>query len=221
MKGYLQNTIKKNLPIIITSCIFLFIIIGILLIPNRRKNTVSLNISEYSSINTICELATLKSFYHNVAMYEEKPDGGNKFFNDVLFWPFGGYSKVGYKQFWLEYSGIVEIGIKANKIQIVGPNEKGIVDVYMPDAEVLDVSADESTLSEPLSENGWFTTITGREKTDAFAKAQSAMRQEAEQDQSLLKRAKENAKLLFEQYIINTGKEMGVDYSINWIQSPI
>ena len=36
------------------------------------------------------------------------------------------------------------------------------------------------------------------------------MRQEAENDQLLLKRAKENAKLLLERYIIETGNEIGL-----------
>jgi len=151
-------------------------------------------------------------------MYEKEPDGGDKFVNDYLFWPFGGYTKVGYKQFWLEYSGIVEIGIDASQIQITGPNAQGVVELFVPDAKVLSVYADESSLSEPLSENGWFTTISGKEKTEAFSTAQNAMRQEAENDQNLLRRAKENAKLLLERYIINTGKEMGLNFSVNWLE---
>ena len=82
------------------------------------------------------------------------------------------------------------------------------------------VYADESSLTEPLSENGWFTTISGKEKAEAFATAQSAMKQEAENDQSLLRRSKENAKLLLERYIINTGKQMGTNYIIKWIDTP-
>lgn len=150
----------------------------------------------------------------------KKPDGGSKFVNDVLLWPFGGYTKIGYKQFWLEYSGIVEIGIDASKIKINGPDSNGIVEVYIPEAKVFSVYADESSLTEPLSENGWFTTISGKEKAEAFATAQSAMKQEAENDQSLLRRSKENAKLLLERYIINTGKQMGTNYIIKWIDTP-
>ena len=153
-------------------------------------------------------------------MYEKEPDGGSKFVNDVLLWPFGGYTKIGYKQFWLEYSGIVEIGIDASKIKINGPDSNVIVEVYIPEAKVFSVYADESSLTEPLSENGWFTTISGKEKAEAFATAQSAMKQEAENDQYLLRRSKENAKLLLERYIINTGKQMGTNYIIKWIDTP-
>ena len=208
---------KKIMSSVLTGILCSVIAVVILLLPDNTKGTSTIDLCEYSSINTICELATLKSFYHNVAMYEEEADG---FINDILLWPFGVYTRIGYKQFWLEYSGIVETGIDASQIRINGPNAEGIVEVYIPDAKVLNVYADESTLSEPLSENGLFTTITGKEKAEAFSIAQSTMRQEAETDQTLLKRAKENAKLLLERYIINTGKEMGVNLSVTWVEKP-
>ena len=56
---------------------------------------------------------------------------------------------------------------------------------------------------------------------DAFATAQNIMRQEADQDQTLLTKAKDNAKLLLEKYIINTGKEMGIDLTVKWIENPL
>ena len=220
MKGIAKTKTKKYLPSIVAGAVCLIIVICLLVIPNGNKEQNTINLSEYSSVNTICELATLRSFYHNVAMYEKEPDGGNKFVNDVLLWPFGGYTKIGYKQFWLEYSGIVETGIDASQIKINGPDSNGIVEVYVPDAKVFSVYADEASLTEPLSEKGWFTTISGKEKTEAFATAQSAMRQEAENDQSLLRRSKENAKLLLERYIINTGNQMGVTYTVKWIDNP-
>lgn len=220
MKMNIPILIKKNKASFLTGSVFLIIAVGILLFPKKQTATPPINLSEYSSINTICEFATLKSFYHNVAMYEETPNGGNKFVNNILFWPFGNYTKVGYKQFWIEYTGIVETGIDASQIQIIGPNANGAVDIYMPDAKIINVYADENSLTEPLSESGWFTSISGKEKADAFAAAQSTMRQEAESDQTLLKRAKENAKLLLERYIINTGREMGADLSVHWIEKP-
>ena len=70
-----------------------------------------MDVSEYSAVSDICELATLRSYYHNVAVYEEKPSGAVKVVSDILTWPFNNLLKTGYKQFWLEYSGIVEIGI--------------------------------------------------------------------------------------------------------------
>ena len=212
---------RRYLSSIVTGIITCAVVAGILFLPVEKKVNPEFNLAERSSVNAICELATLKSYYHNVAMYEEKPDGGNKFMNDFVFWPFGGYIKVGYKQFWLEYSGIVETGIDAGLIQINKANTNGVVQVYVPDAKVLNVYADENSLTEPLSEQGWFTTISGKNKADAFAAAQSAMRQEAEGDQALLRKAKDNAKLLLERYILAYGKETGADLSVSWLDNPL
>lgn len=221
MKNDVLIMLKSHMSSVMIAIICFAIAIGILFVPIGKQTPKYLDLSEYSSIDSICELATLRSFYHNVAIYEEQPGGGNKFVNDVVLWPIGGFIKTGYKQFWMEYSGIVETGIDASQIQINTPNAQGIVDVFIPDAKVLSVYADENSLSVPIRETGMFTTITGENQADAFAMAQSAMREEAENDKTLLKRAKNNAKLLLERYIINTGKEMGVDYLVNWIDNPV
>lgn len=214
--------IKKNLPIIISGMICLVLFAAILIIPGNREETPPVELSEYSSISDICELATLRSYYHNVLVHEEKLDGATKVISDILTWPFNQLLKTGYKQFWLEYSGIVEIGIdlKADKILINYPDAGGVVDIYMPEAKVLNVDSDESSFSDPLDETGLFTTITSRERSEAYAAAQDNMWQEAENDQALLRRAKSNAKILLEQYIVNLGKEMGVDYTIKWVENP-
>ena len=217
--GTLYNNKKNIRGIVGLLCLVASLVV--LFIPYNKKEANPINISEYDSVNTICELATLKSFYHNVAMYEQNPEGFNQVLNDVLLWPFGGYTKIGYKHFWLEYSGIVETGIDASQVQLRGPDAQGVVDIYIPDAKILNVYADENSLSEPISENGWFTAISGKEKADAFAKAQSAMREEAENDQALMRRAKENAKKLLEQYVIKTGKNIGVNYTVNWLDNPL
>ena len=205
----------------IIGLVCLTIAVAVLLLPDKKTAPRQIDLSEHSSVSAICELATLKSFYHNVAMFEKQPEGGDAFFNDYFIWPFGEFTKVGYKQLWLEYSGIVETGIDAGKIQINRPDENGVIEVFVPDAKVLSVYADEQSLSEPLTEKGAFTTISGAEQADAFSKAQKKMREEAESDEALLDRAKRNAKVLLEQYIVNTGKEMGVDYSVKWLDNPL
>lgn len=214
------NTIRQNSLKITFITLSIVAILCILLIPGSRAAPMAANLSEYSSVSDICELATLKSFYHNVVLYEVQPDGFNKFANDVLAWPFGNYTRFGYKQYWLEYSGIVEAGIDASQIQIVGPDSAGVVKVYVPEAKVLSVYADEASLTDPISETGLFTTISGEEKILAFSATQTSMRQEAESDQVMLRRAKDNAKKLLERYIINTGRATGQELSVVWLASP-
>lgn len=220
MKINVKKKVGENLPSVIVAAFFLAVIITLLLIPNGKEKNKTVTFSEYSSISTICELATTRSFYHNVVMYEKEPDGGDKFVNDILLWPFGGFTKIGYKQYWLEYSGIVETGIDASQIKINDPTADGVVDVYVPEAKVLSIYADEASLTEPLSEKGWFTTISTQEKIEAFAEAQQAMKEEAANDQTLLKRAKENAKLFLERYIVAVGNQMGTALSVRWIDTP-
>lgn len=221
MKQNIQKAIKQSIPSVLAGILCLVIAMGIMMFPKSKKNLSSSVLSEYSSVSAICELATLKSFYHNVALYEVEPDATTKALNDILFFPFNGLTKTGSKKLWQEYSGIVEMGIDAGQVQINNPDAKGVVDVFVPDAKVLNVNADRNSFSEPITETGLFTSISGEDQAKAFSAAQNAMRQEAEEDHALLRRAKNNAMLLLKQYIINTGKEMGVVYSVNWIDSPI
>ncbi len=214
--------IKKNLPIILSGVACFFLLIVVLFLPLNKKEDTTLDLSNYSSVSDICELATLRSYYHNVAIYEEQQEGAAKVISDILTWPFNELLKTGYKQLWLEYSGIVEVGIdlKSDQILINNPDSNGIVDVYIPEAKVLNVDADESSFSDPLDEMGLFTTITAKERSTAYAQAQNNMRLEAENDQALLRRAKNNAKIILEKYIINLGKAMGIEYTVNWVDKP-
>lgn len=213
---------KNNLQVIAAAILFLAAVIAILLIPGKQDDTKARPWTETSSISEICELATLRSYYHNVVVHEEIPGGAAKVISDILTWPFNQILKTGYKQFWLEYSGIIEAGIdmKADRIQIKSPDENGVVEIYLPEARVLNVDADESSFSAPLDETGLFTSITARERAEAYAAAQDAMRKEAENDQQLMRRATTNARLLIEQYIVNLGKELGANYTVRWADTP-
>ena len=206
---------KRNALII--GGIVLALVAGILFIPGGGRSKARGG-NEFSQVEAIGELATLRCFYHNVATFEEK---GDDFVNNILLFPFGGYAKVGHKQYWIEYSGIIEVGVDADLIRTYGPDSEGVVRVYVPEARIMNVYADEKTLSEPFSSTGWFTSISGAEKTQAFSAAQSKMREEAEKDTGLLRRARNNARLLVEQYIINVGKEIGAAYTVKWLEKPI
>lgn len=199
----------------------LFIIGAILLFPNPKRTEKNINLSDYSSVSSICELATLKSYYHNVALYDKEQSNGEKILNTLFFWPFDKFTKIGQKQYWMEYSGIIEMGVDAGQLQINEPDQNGTVKVYMPDAKVLSVSADEESFSKPITEKGLFTKLSSKEKSQAYSAAQSKMKQEADADKNLLSMAKENAKLLIEKYIIETGEQIGNKYSVKWIEKPI
>ena len=92
---------------------------------------------DFSSIKSVCELSTLKCYYHNVATYEKNAHGLLKVFGS------------GYKKIWIEYSGIVNLGIDINKVDISEPDTNNVITIKIPDAEVQSTSLDKSTLSEP------------------------------------------------------------------------
>lgn len=160
---------------------------------------------DFSKINSVCEMATLKCYYHNVAKEESNAKG--------MFKAFG----VGYKKVWFEYSGIVELGINVNKVSVSEPNKNNVVKVVIPDAEILNADIDENSLTEPLTDEGVFTKVTKEEETNALASAQEKMKMDAENNTELLGQAKERAKKCIEGYIKNVGELTGYNYKIEWI----
>lgn len=160
---------------------------------------------DFSSIKSVCELSTLKCYYHNVATYEKNAHGLLKVFGS------------GYKKIWIEYSGVVNLGIDINKVDISEPDTNNVITIKIPDAEVQSTSLDKSTLSEPLTDKGVFTKITTEEKTEALSSAQQNMKETAQKDTSLLAQAKEHAKLILQGYINNLGEEFNEEYTIKWV----
>ena len=160
---------------------------------------------DFSSIKSVCELSTIKCYYHNVATYEKNAHGLLKVFGS------------GYKKIWIEYSGIVNLGIDINKVDISEPDTNNETTIKIPDAEVQSTSLDKSTLSEPLTDKGVFTKITTEEKTEALSSAQQNMKETAQKDTSLLAQAKEHAKLILQGYINNLGEEFNEEYTIKWV----
>lgn len=162
--------------------------------------------ADFSGIQTVCELATLKCYYHNVAKSETEASG--------IFGFFG----VGYKKIWTEYSGVVELGIDVSKVSIENPDAQGVVRVYIPNAEILNIDLDESSMSEPLTDTGFMTTITKEEETQALAVAQDNMKETVREDTALLIQAKERAKNVIEGYIKNVGEQISKEYTVEWIE---
>jgi hypothetical protein len=205
---------KKEHKILIfnIAVLVVFIIIGILIVgfqgfPEKKKEDDTV---DFSGVAKICELSTLRCYYHNVAELEKQPDG--------LFQR--GWFHFGYKKLWLEYTGTIEVGIDVDQVQVNDPDENNIVHVYVPDARITTVSADADSMSDPITDTGKFTEITVDDKTNAFTEAQKDMQAEAEADTSILNRAKNNAKKLIEQYIINVGEQIGETYTVEWLDEP-
>lgn len=161
--------------------------------------------ADFSGVTSVCELATLKCYYHNVAKAETEASG-----------IFAKWLKTGYKKIWTEYSGIIEYGIDISQVTVSEPDKNGVVTVTMPDAQVLNVDVDEDSLGTPLTDTGFLTSVTTEEETTTLAGAQEAMEQQAKENTEMLSQAKARAKTLIEEYIKNVGESIGEEYTVEW-----
>ena len=93
---------------------------------------------DFTSISSICELATLECYYHNVATYEDQG------WNFII--------SVGNKKAWIEYDGIIKIGIDGNKVVVHEPNKENVIEIEIPKSQVLSVNVDSDSI---LSNNIW------------------------------------------------------------------
>ena len=159
-------------------------------------------VPELTRVRSICELATMESYYHNVAKVQEKDAGG------FLFWKKD-------KHFWIEYSGVVTLGIDASLLQMDVDGSK--VTITMPKAKLLN----SKVLPESLTEDSYIVDkdsidITAEDETKALTLAQENMEQTAAANLVLLENAEERAQELLEEYIDNVGALVGIDYEVEW-----
>ena len=186
----------------ITKTWMLIVVTGVLCLTGCGKETKT---ADFSGVTSVCELATLKCYYHNVAKAETEASG-----------MFAKWLKTGYKKIWTEYSGIIEYGIDISQVTVSEPDKNGVVTVTMPDAQVLNVDVDEDSLGTPLTDTGFLTSVTTEEKTTTLAGAQEAMEQQAKENTEMLSQAKARAKTLIEEYIKNVGESIGEEYTVEW-----
>lgn len=208
-----ENQEKKTkdwLSIVVMVLLFVAIAVTWLIPVVHNKQQELFDTTEFSAVDKICELATLKCYYHDVAELKKEPKGPFKL----------GVAQYGYKKLWMEYDGIVQVGIDVNEVKVNSPDKDGVVRIYVPEARILDVSAQIDSMKDPISDTGWFTSITTEEKAEAFAEAQAKMKEEAQSNGSILSQAQNNAKELLKQYVINVGKQLNKQYTVQWIDNP-
>lgn len=158
---------------------------------------------QLTQMKSICELAVMDCYYHNVAKLTEKDAEG------FLFWKKD-------KHFWVEYSGIVKYGIDASylSMEVNGDN----ITIYMPQAEILSCQVD----SESITEDSFIidkdsASLTVEDAKKAISEAQSDLEEKASSDSSLIAQAQQRAKLLLSNYIETIGSALDKDYNIEWV----
>lgn len=166
----------------------------------NQKSTMELEVSEMKAIT---ELATLECYFHNVAKYTEEDA------QVILLWKKD-------KHFWIEYSGIVKIGIDPSLLVI--EVKEDTVTIKIPEAKVLDKKVDDATLTKDsfiVEKNS--AKVTGEDEITAFKEAQDNMVIAASEDHTLMASAQQRAQKLLEEYVNNIGNAVGKEYSIEWV----
>ena len=160
---------------------------------------------DVTEMRAICELSTMDCYSHNVAKYFEKDAQKG-------FWGIGKKDK----HFWVEYSGVVRMGIDASLVNI--KVEDTLVTITIPEAKVLKCTVDSDSLSQDS-----YIVDTDSAKVKAadevlnFAEAQRQLEETAAKDKTLLANAQQRAKSLLKEYINNIGEAVGKEYKIDWI----
>ena len=157
-----------------------------------------------TQMKSICELATLKCYYHNVAKITKE--------KDVLWWDTTA-------ELWIEYSGIVMLGVDITNLDMqVDGNQ---VTITMPKAKVLSCQVDQTLLDK----DSYYTNreglgaekINADDQTEAIKTAQENMLENVESDDSLLQQVEQRAQELLEQYVKNVGNAMGKTYEVSFV----
>ena len=158
---------------------------------------------ETSQMKSICELAVMECYYHNVAKYKEENATG------ILWWEKD-------RHFWMEYAGVVTIGVDTSLMNIEVKDEN--VTITIPPAKVLGCKVDETTLTEDsfiVAQNS--AKVEAEHQTEAFKSAKDKLESEAKANFTLLAAAQQRVQKLLEDYVTNIGNSVGKTYKIKWI----
>ena len=166
---------------------------------------VNINPPDISQIRSICELATLECYYHNVAKSVKEKGSGLLHIGEVE------------RVFWIEYSGVAKLGIDMSKVAMEMDGDQ--VRITIPKATLLGLSDYSFTEDSYISSDDGLNKnpITAENQTEAVAAANEDMRKLLESDHTMLMRAQDRAKKLIENYINQLSELSGRDYKIEWI----
>lgn len=163
-------------------------------------------VPELGRVQSICELATLECYYHNVAKSTKESGLG-------LF-------HLGEKErpFWIEYTGVAQISYQSDLIKMEQKSNEIIITLPPPEITCSVEPNSWNKDSYVISKDRWIqkNPITAKDQTEAIAKAQADMKEEAENNPALLNAARMQAKELIANYIQQVGRMAGVEYRISW-----
>ena len=130
--------------------------------------------------------------------------------NTENFWIFNSTASFTYS-----YDGVVAAGIDCSKITVVKDDEKKVVTIKIPKAEITSVTIDNDSFKKYEEKNGLWNKVT----TDKFNDSMSEFKKKAEENalnRGILKNADESA----EKMILSFAKSLSVteDYKIETVR---
>ncbi|MGI6201068.1 MAG: DUF4230 domain-containing protein [Christensenellales bacterium] len=155
-----------------------------------------------SQMRSICELAVMECYYHNVAKFTQEDADG------FLWWKKD-------KRFWIEYSGVVKLGVDMSLVNMEISDTR--MTITLPAAKVLGCKVDAASLNE----DSYFVDqqsagIGAEDEVAAFTEAQRQLEENVAADRMLLASAQQRAQDLLEGYVRNIGCVVGKEYEIMW-----
>lgn len=167
-------------------------------------NPAQMQSPDISQIRSICELATLECYYHNVAISTKEKGSGLPHIGEKE------------REFWIEYSGVAKLGINISKVSMKMDGKQIVITV--PKAELLSLSDYSFSADSYISEDDGLNKnpITSENQTEAVKAAQEDIKQKLAKDDAMLIRAQDRAKNLIENYINQLAKISKTSYQIKW-----
>lgn len=164
----------------------------------------NVNSPDLLQIRSICKLATLECYYHNVAKSKKSAGTGLTHLGEIE------------RDFWVEYDGTVKIGVDMSRgsMDVDGAN----VTIYMPEAEILSIKLESESIGNTItSPDSWNKNpIDEEDVTNTVNSAQESIKEEIEKDSSLFADAQDRAKKLIGNYINKLGETTGTKFTVNW-----
>ena len=172
------------------------------------KVEVSDNIEpSVEAIREICELCTLECTYHNVAKSVKTAGTG--------IMDFGKRER----KFWIEYDGTAKIFFDLSNIKMKASGDTIYIKLPDPTIEYDIVQGSWNEDSYVISKDNKFfqkNEITADDQIKAITDAQNDMKESVEENDTLIKAAKSQAKAVIESYIDSVGQTTGCKYTISW-----
>ena len=184
----------------------LLIILLLTCVTACKKDNIELEKS-LSKMSLTGDLITKKVYYHNVAEY----DGSNSNFFRRVF----GIDKKA----WIEYTGLVDLGIDLTQVKITADGNK--IHVLIPKtklnkATVKNTKSDDIIIYNSDGSILKLGEVSASEGTEAIGVAQKTMMENVEKDTQLLRMAQIRAKNVLEEKIKSFIGESDSSYYIEW-----